>query len=515
MGRRPSVLTSVSQALAPQGPKTRSRSAEQKVCAEIQPELEKGPLTRSRVRNVASQLLGTFKSSAIKIGCLLHPLVKDALDRELERELEGVGDLDPGEELSCISEDDAQNSLDDNVPSTATDVSLPASTAAISAGPRAPISRKAGTAAIRRLRRKARLEEKFENDGEVPFYRMRSSTSQAQQEFRCLKNNFAVSKLPVARNAWIGVRHARETDLKTVEELKAAGFEYAAWTADDTVVLVDDDDRIVGLLLRRPNDPTYLKHLKEFERVTTRAGEALKFKDVPHRRGNYRTIAVGVSHGGGQVSPGNLKHSEHNMKILDDLVKNDAVKRMAHPALAQFAPKLYLEYHTQLGKLFKKYPALRRLFPNSVFAAASFNFGPHAVTRSHADHGNRAIGWCAILAAGDYDPTRGGHIVLESFKLIIEFPPGAIVLIPSATCVHSNTPIQEHETRLAFTQYAAGGLFRFVDYEFRTWKKIVATDHKTVKRVIEERAGRLEKELGLYSHVNSLHADRVACGIVR
>jgi len=40
--------------------------------------------------------------------------------------------------------------------------------------------------------------------------------------------------------------------------------------------------------------------------------------------------------------------------------------------------------------------------------------------------------------------------------------------------VHSNTPIQDGETRYSFTQYCAGGLFRFIANGFRTDKAFLA-----------------------------------------
>jgi len=51
---------------------------------------------------------------------------------------------------------------------------------------------------------------------------------------------------------------------------------------------------------------------------------------------------------------------------------------------------------------------------------------------------------------------------------MIEFPPGATILIPSAIVTHFNMPVEENETRHSFTQYAAGGLFRWVDNKFMT-----------------------------------------------
>lgn len=77
---------------------------------------------------------------------------------------------------------------------------------------------------------------------------------------------------------------------------------------------------------------------------------------------------------------------------------------------------------------------------------------------------------CAITALGDYDPKLGGHLVLWDLKLVIEFPPGSTILIPSTSVRHSNVSIRQGETRHSFTQYAAGGLFCWVEHAFQMEK---------------------------------------------
>ncbi|KAJ7937906.1 hypothetical protein B0H13DRAFT_1580401, partial [Mycena leptocephala] len=66
-----------------------------------------------------------------------------------------------------------------------------------------------------------------------------------------------------------------------------------------------------------------------------------------------------------------------------------------------------------------------------------------------------------------FDPDFGGHLVLWDLKLVIRFPPGATILIPSAIVRHSNVPIRPDERRCSFTQYTAGGLFRWIRDGFK------------------------------------------------
>jgi len=139
-----------------------------------------------------------------------------------------------------------------------------------------------------------------------------------------------------------------------------------------------------------------------------------------------------------------------------------------------WAPKLYAYYDKNLGKLLKEDPSLKRSFP-SVFPAATYNLGPRTVCVPHRDLANLPFGYCAITALGNYNPETGGHIVLWECKLIIEFPPGATILIPSAIVTHFNIPVSKTEQRYSFTQYAAGGLFQWVDNNFKTSARHWAT----------------------------------------
>lgn len=125
-----------------------------------------------------------------------------------------------------------------------------------------------------------------------------------------------------------------------------------------------------------------------------------------------------------------------------------------------------------MGELRSWNKELVPIFTNSVFAAATFNFGPNVRTFRHKDYNNFSYGWCGITALGDFDPKNGGHLVLWEPKVLIEFPAGSTIFIPSALAEHSNTPTSPGERRQSFTQYTAGGIFRFIACGFRTKKSL-------------------------------------------
>lgn len=139
-----------------------------------------------------------------------------------------------------------------------------------------------------------------------------------------------------------------------------------------------------------------------------------------------------------------------------------------------FAPRTAHHYKTTLDKLWAWNPLLRKNFANSIFPSITFNFGPNAICYPHVDFANVSFGWCVITALGHFNPRTGGHIVLWDLGLVIEFPPGSTILLPSAIIKHSNTSLSKGEIRYSITQYCAGGLLRWVYNNFRTDKSIEA-----------------------------------------
>lgn len=112
-------------------------------------------------------------------------------------------------------------------------------------------------------------------------------------------------------------------------------------------------------------------------------------------------------------------------------------------------------------------PDLRAVYSGSVFACTTFNFSPHMVTVPHKDHLNLTYSWCSIMSLGDFDHELGRHLVLPDLKLIIKFPQGSTILIPSTLFTHYNFPIRAEEVRQTITQFSAGGIFRWISYRYQ------------------------------------------------
>lgn len=135
----------------------------------------------------------------------------------------------------------------------------------------------------------------------------------------------------------------------------------------------------------------------------------------------------------------------------------------------------------------------------------ALNFGPNVVTAKHRDFANLPYGWCGVTALGEYDHTRGGHIILWELGLVIEFPPGSTVLLPSASISHSNTLIQRGESRASVTQFTAGGIFRWVEQGFQPKDLYVDSLSKDEKaNLILENQLRCKRGLSLFSKLADL-----------
>ncbi|KAI0065025.1 hypothetical protein BV25DRAFT_1799945, partial [Artomyces pyxidatus] len=280
--------------------------------------------------------------------------------------------------------------------------------------------------------------------------------------------------------------------------------------------IVDREGRIVVYLAGRPRgDSSWDSNASEASQALGAAATACKNDYRPsqlkHTRGSYPVMHSGYTWGGGPTAPHNVsRKTEIQAEAVRSLTTSRSFTRIAGfastGAFQMAAPRLFTRYDTVLREIRKGRPDLKRPFANSVFPTATFNLGPQAVTLPHRDPANVPYGWCAITALGNFDPKLGGHLYLWELKMVVEFPPGSTILIPSAVITHGNTPIQKWETRQSFTQYFAGALMRWHTYGFRTAASLEAEDPGLKKRLDVEAASRWKLALGYLSKLDELPA---------
>lgn len=136
--------------------------------------------------------------------------------------------------------------------------------------------------------------------------------------------------------------------------------------------------------------------------------------------------------------------------------------------------------------------------------SVAFNLGDRVVTKKHTDSTNCPFGWCTITALGDFDASKGGHIILWDLGMVLEFSAGACVCLPSALITHSNIPTGENETRMSFTQYCSGEIFRYIENGFATDKSLEKNDPAILLYRKLARKNRMKECYEMFSKVDDL-----------
>ncbi|KAK7040635.1 hypothetical protein R3P38DRAFT_2513428 [Favolaschia claudopus] len=295
---------------------------------------------------------------------------------------------------------------------------------------------------------------------------------------------------------------------RTLKEMISLGFQLVVWDGITPRPLVDSCGRIFAVLAGQPVLNGYGLAVARAFNLMKSLGSAAQFPAamLKHRRGLFAAINVGLTLGKGQPAPTWLDGGDHTA-VVEKLIANEDVQRMAtfaSYAFALWAPRLHNHYVENNAKLRTHCPNLRRLFPLSVFSCAAFNFATNVWSFKHRDVCNLPYGWCAIQSMGNFDATKGGHLILWDLKMVVEFPAGALILVPSATIAHSNIPVQDGDERVSFTQFTAGNLFRFTDNNGRTDKKFSEEDPEGYSRALEQRGSRWEKGLEMFSTVDEM-----------
>ncbi|GLB44850.1 hypothetical protein LshimejAT787_1801870 [Lyophyllum shimeji] len=355
-----------------------------------------------------------------------------------------------------------------------------------------------------RRRRLKRRERRAEDSN--PIKRV---ARKRRSEATPIRTNLDTSAIPVASSGWVAIPRPGPSGLghDLTRLIGVLGMKLIHWDGRAAHPLLDAAGRVVGVLAGRPRDRGWDQIIATAEREIRCARLQTSTEGRTNRRGKFSSLATGISLGGGQKKPGNLHHTKADNVLLRHLCDN-VFLRVAHfgsSMFASYAPDIHSYYRSTLHALLAHDSSLQRNFLGSVFAACTYNFGPATVTKPHLDRANLAWGWCVITALGRFNPDLGGHLILWDLGLVIRFPPGSTILIPSAILTHSNVPIADGEERFSFTQYASGHLFRYVDNGFKTDKAFEAQATKEqLQRREESRATRWAEGVSMFSKLSDL-----------
>ena len=290
----------------------------------------------------------------------------------------------------------------------------------------------------------------------------------------------------------------------SLEDIKELNFQIVPWDGKSSGALCDTQDRIITILAGEPNDSSgYFSATEQSYQTLKWEGQLnseVTLEPEVHCQGRYYNITCGISHGNGTKAPINFQVSANSKPTLHRLLNDNNVQRMAGHASASlryWAPEIWQWYSKALEMITTENKNLEKPFSGSVFACSTFKFGPQVWTHIHWDSQNVPYGFCAIHALGNFDSKKGGHLVLWDLKVAIEFPPGSLILIPSALLYHSNIHIQEGEERASLTHFYPAGLLQYAESGMQTDKSACdGLDQQEKKDFLSQlKAERLEREL--------------------
>ncbi|KAJ6522598.1 hypothetical protein B0H19DRAFT_1277292 [Mycena capillaripes] len=262
---------------------------------------------------------------------------------------------------------------------------------------------------------------------------------------------------------------------RSLPNLLGLGFHLIKWDGVTSQPIIDSLGRIIVVLAGQPNNAGYREAAGRAFHAIRNAGSEARFPASMRRhcRGLFAAITEYTD-------------------LAEGLLANSDIGRLAgfsDAAFALWAPCLHAHYRECDTELRHAHPHLRRPFPNSAFFAATFNFGPKAWTFKHRDILN-------LVRASRPVGLEARH----------RFSPGTLILLPSATITHSNVPvdIKSGEERASFTQFSAGGIFRYVDNGCQTVAQLEESNPAEYGRLMLLKAPRWEKGLGLFSTMDEL-----------
>ncbi|KAG6904934.1 hypothetical protein DXG01_006133 [Tephrocybe rancida] len=278
-----------------------------------------------------------------------------------------------------------------------------------------------------------------------------------------------------------------------------ADLRLVKWRKNRPLPLLDNSGHIIGLGAAQFEDPTFLAALLH---ITALLEGACK--------GKFPILKWGFSHGGGRCMPMDMNlPSSNNFELTEEVMSDPDFGRLARQVssiFAYWAPRLHAHYAETKKAICDWDPELKHWL-GCVFAAFVCNLGPQAICYKHQDGANLPYGWCCVTPLGNFDPTKGGHIILWNIGIAVECPPFCHFFLPSSSIVHSNIAIHPNETRLSVTHYSTGPLFQFAERGMRLEKEFARTASKEeLKASAEKDEGHWKFGLSLFSTMEELRS---------
>ncbi|KAL0564302.1 hypothetical protein V5O48_017751, partial [Marasmius crinis-equi] len=362
---------------------------------------------------------------------------------------------------------------------------------------------------------KRKAEEGLKQEDYTPSTR---TVEQALKPAKVLRLETDAANFNAAKGAHTGKRGTKEEygtkeEVErewTLEELVALGYIHIPWDGIHPLLIVDCKGRIVAFLAGRPNRKDFEEEMMELFDIMMAESEKMGWLEdwkEAHKRGFFPAFNTGVTMGMGSPTPVALRNGKAVDGVLNRLLSLPALKRLSsyhNSTVKLWEPRMHAAYRATVESMHRHLPRLPRNFTNNIFTAAAFNFGGRVRTIQHRDHMNWPFGLCVITAMGRFNAKQSAHLVLKEFKIVTDFPHASTAAIPSACCTHFNTRLAPGETRMSFTQYTAGAIFRWVENGYRTEKSIKESSSREWSAIQEKKKAAVAERLKMYSNITEL-----------
>ncbi|KII83051.1 hypothetical protein PLICRDRAFT_180779 [Plicaturopsis crispa FD-325 SS-3] len=131
-----------------------------------------------------------------------------------------------------------------------------------------------------------------------------------------IKLDFNAKHLHTAKGSYVGIHYDKHRKRPwTLHELLSLGFELVEWDGKGSRAFVEENGKIIAVLVGQPNEPDWPAVVSDAEDAMRQSrpewDRAARPKDRDNRCGDFAAITTGFSFGGGQQLPGNLRTYAH------------------------------------------------------------------------------------------------------------------------------------------------------------------------------------------------------------
>ncbi|KAJ7736216.1 hypothetical protein DFH07DRAFT_779764 [Mycena maculata] len=305
-------------------------------------------------------------------------------------------------------------------------------------------------------RKKKRLDQK-QQQGHVPTT---STIREHVQPAAPVATDLDTSALPAARVKDTDKRHGSKVR-RSLSNLLGLGFQLVEW------------------------DGCYGEAVKLAFQAIRNAGAEARFSALmhQHRHGLFAAVNIDLSYGKGQRTPSWL-HAKEYTGLAEGLLANHSIQCLAGFADAVFAlwvPRLYQYYRNCDAKLRDEHVG---------FFRCGIQLRPQCLDVQTSGRLESCVRVVATLSFGTWG------LLLDSRRAHSSYSPPPVA--------HSNVPVQDNEEHVSFTQFSAGGIFRYVDNGCQTVEELAENDLEEYERLMALKATRWEEGLKLFSTITEL-----------